>query len=333
MKKVIIENKNGLKATFTNYGARLMSLLVPDIRGNLSDIVLGFHEPKDYLQAEEKYFGVTVGRYTNRIAKGIFCLSGVEYQLTINNPPNNLHGGNEAFHEKIWQIVSVTKDKVIMSCESIDGEEGFPGNIKIEATFHITAEDSLKISYHAKTDKPTPINLTHHSFFNLKGGNGGSIENHILTIYAEKYTPVNAALIPLGIYESVENTPFDFRTAKTIGQDINSPSYQIKLGNGYDHNFVLKEKNSNEMIHAATVYEPISGRKMEVHTNQPGIQFYTANWLSGNDKGKLGKPYRSRTAFCLETQHFPDTPNQASFPSCTLLPNEVYNYSCEYKFG
>ena len=332
MKKIIIENKNGLKAIFTNYGARLMSLFVPDTKGNLLDIVLGFNEPEDYLLAEERYYGAIVGRYANRIANGAFSLNDTEYQLTINHPPNHLHGGIKGFNEKMWQIVSVNKDRLIMSYESMNGEEGFPGNVKIKATFHLTAENSLKISYHATTDIATPLNLTYHPYFNLKGHDAGSIEDHLLTIHAEKYTPVNSDHIPLGTYESVENTPFDFRTAKTIGHDIDSSHDQMKLGNGYDHNFVLKEKNSNEMIHAATVDEPISGRRMEVHTNQPGMQLYTSNGLPGNDKGKSGKPYQARAAFCLETQHFPDTPNQALFPSCILFPGEIYNYCCEYKF-
>lgn len=332
MEKIVIENKNGLKAMMTNYGARLMSLWIPDKRGSLSDIVLGFNDPKDYLLAEEKYFGPTVGRYANRIAKGTFTLNNVEYRLPINNSPNNLHGGVEAFHEKIWQVNSLSKDKVIMSYKSVDGEGGFPGSVKVSVAFYLTSKNTLSIVYYASTDRTTPLNLTHHSYFNLKGHDKGSIEDHILTIYADKYTPMDSSHIPIGIYESVENTPFDFRKGKPIGKDINTPNYQMELGNGYDHNFVLKEKNSKVIIHAATAYEPISGRRMEIHTNQPGMQLYTANWLSGKDVGKSGKPYTARTAFCLETQHFPDSPNQELFPSCIITPENPYNYCCEYRF-
>lgn len=333
MKKVTISNTKGIKATFTNYGARLMSLLVPDSKGILADVVLGFNEPRQYLSAEEKYFGAIVGRYANRIANGTFSLNGNTYTLTKNNPPNSLHGGIAGFHGKYWDIISLEKNRLVMSCHSKDGEEGFPGNLKVQVSFELTEENAFCINYKVETDVPTPINLTHHSYFNLKGHDQGSILNHELLIHASSFTNLNNNHIPTGKYKSVKGTPFDFRKPTRMGERISSDHPQMELGNGYDHNFVLKEKNTDEIIHAATISEPISGRVMEVHTNQPGIQFYTANGLSGNDIGKSGKAYQTRHAFCLETQHFPDSPNQAHFPSCIVSPNDTYDYSCKYIFS
>ncbi len=323
---------DGVEIKLTNYGARLISLVVPGKYGVEKDIVWGFKSPEDYKNAHEQYFGATIGRYANRISNGKFNLDGINHQLEQNNSTNHLHGGKNGFHNRLWEIKEKTNDYIIFSYFSKDGEAAYPGNVSIEVKYELTKENGLKISYQATTDKPTPLNLTHHSYFNLTGNEKNSIDNHILKINADYYTPVNENLIPLGHYERVAGSPFDFRSQRFIGDQINSEHNQILRGNGYDHNFVLKRQNSKELILAAEVFEPISGRMMQVITNQPGLQFYTANWLNGKDIGKNDEAYQARSAFCLETQHFPDSPNQTFFPSCIIKPEEIYDYSCEYRF-
>ncbi len=333
METIVLENNQGMKAILTNFGARLMSLFIQDKNGLHRDVVLGFNHPEDYLNAEEKYFGCIVGRYANRIADGKFSIANKTYHLACNNGPNSLHGGIKGFHLKTWSIISQTKDSLTMSCISEDGEEGFPGRVEVEVHYNLTDDNALHIAYTAQPDKATPINLTHHSYFNLKGHDQGSVLEHELQINAHYYSFVNENLIPTGPYAPVEGTPFDFRKAKPLGRDIRQEHPQLDLGNGYDHNFILKTQNSQEIVHAASIYEPKHGIRMDVHTNQPGIQLYTANWLSGNDKGKSNLPYTANTAFCLETQHFPDTPNQENFPNCTIKSGETYQYVCEYRFS
>ncbi|RXP57923.1 galactose mutarotase [Lutibacter sp. HS1-25] len=335
IKLFTIKNKNNLSATFTNYGQRLVTLMVPDKDGNLADIVLGFYTLDEYKNASENYFGSSVGRYGNRIAKGKFSIDGETYTLATNNGENHLHGGAKGFNDEIWKGVQLAENKLEFSRLSPDMEEGYPGNLNVKVTYTLTNENELVMKYEATTDKPTVVNLTHHSFFNLKGDGEGSINNHILTINANAYTPVNKTLIPTGEIESVVGTPFDFTSPKTIGRDLEIENEQLSNGFGYDHNFVLNEEPKNEagLIFAARVEEPEHGRVMEIYTNEPGLQFYGGNFLDGKTVGKSGKPYNYRGAFCLETQHFPDSPNQTNFPSTLLKPGEKYNSVCIYKFG
>ncbi|MDT0677900.1 aldose epimerase family protein [Autumnicola musiva] len=331
-----LKNDNGLEAVFTNYGQRLVSLYVPDSKGNFDDVVLGFGSLQQYRKAKEKFFGATIGRYGNRIANGQFKLDDSIYQLAKNNGENHLHGGNKGFESVVWNARQISDYKLEFTRTSPDGEEGYPGNLKVKVHYELTNENELKINYYATTDKPTPVNLTHHSFFNLSGAGNGSINNHKLMINADAFTPIDEGLIPTGELKKVTNTPFDFRELKSIGKDLDTTANeQLRRAKGYDHNFVLNNKSlgSNEIILAARVVEPMSGRTMEVFTNEPGLQFYGGNFLNGKTKGKSGKPYDFRGAFCLETQHFPDSPNQDNFPSTILKPDEEYRSVCIYKFG
>lgn len=330
-----IKNKNKLSATFTNYGQRLVELIIPDKNGDLADVVLGFYTLDGYLSASENYFGSMVGRYGNRIAKGKFSIGTENYILATNNGENHLHGGAKGFNDEIWKAVQVAENKLEFSRLSPHMEEGYPGNLNVKVTYTLTNENELLIEYAATTDKPTAVNLTHHSFFNLKGEGEGTINNHILTLNAAGFTPVNSTLIPTGVIDNVTGTPFDFTQPKGIGRDLNVENEQLKNGFGYDHNFVLNEvpKNQEGLTFAARVEEPESGRVMEIYTNEPGLQFYGGNFLDGKTIGKSGKPYDYRGAFCLETQHFPDSPNQPNFPNTILNPGEVYKSICIYKFS
>ncbi len=321
-----------LDATITNYGARLMSLIVPDALGIKKDIVWGFPTPEEYKEADELYYGATIGRMANRISGASFKINGEKYQLEPNDFPNHLHGGKNGFHNRIWEVIGQGVDFVTMFLHSPSGEGGYPGCLDIQVKYRITENNGLKISYQAQADRNTPINLAHHSYFNFTGSESWDILQHILKINADYYTPIHESGIPDGSFKNVGNTPFDFRSQKFIGAQIDSDHPQIKMGKGYDHNFVLKKENSSEIILAAEAFEPLSGRMMQVWTNQPGLQFYTSNFLSGKDVGKNGKSYTARSAFCLETQHFPDSPNKPHFPSCFISPDESYNYSCEYRF-
>ncbi len=331
----ILRNKFGLQASFTNFGQRLISLSVPDKNRVFADVVLGRSSLKAYNEPGTAYFGATIGRYGNRIAGGKFALDSVHYPLAKNNGPNHLHGGNQGYDNVVWTVDHATENEIQFSRLSPDGEEGYPGNLMVQVLYQLTDEGELKIYYKATTDKKTIVNLTHHSFFNLKGEGEGTIDDHIVEINANHYTPVNENLIPTGEIASVSNTPMDFTTEKLIGKDIALDVEQLRIADGYDHNFVLNAAplNGEGLKFAARVTEPLSGRVLEVYTSEPGIQFYSGNFLDGSVMGKNGKPYLKRGAFCLETQHYPNSPNQANFPSTILEPTETYTSSCIYKFS
>lgn len=322
-----------MKADITNYGGKVVSLFVPDKDGQLSDIVQGFNDIDGYLSAKEPYFGALIGRYGNRIAQGKFSLDGREYTLATNNGAHHLHGGLKGFNAVVWDAVQKDDQTLELSYLSPDGEEGYPGNLNVKVRYELSNENSFRISYEAETDATTIINLTHHSFFNLSGNLGSSINDHILSIYADGYTPVDEGLIPTGTIEPVANTPFDFRSPKSIGKDLETQHPQLLFGKGYDHNFVLNKAIFEGGLHlAAKVLHPASGREMEVWTTEPGLQFYSGNFLNGEDIGKAGIAYPFRSAFCLETQHFPDSPNQPAFPSTLLRPGAMYKSTTEYRF-
>lgn len=330
LKLYSLANANGLKIDVTNYGGRIVTLFTPDKNGRLGDIVLGYDSLKEYLTGN-LYFGSLIGRYGNRIAKGKFSLNGKQYQLALNNGANALHGGPKGFHQVYWRVVSLSGNSVRMTYQSADGEENYPGNLNVTVTYTLNDDNGLAIDYEATTDQETIINLTHHSFFNLAGAGNGDILNHEMTIQADEFTPVDSTLIPTGELRKVKATPFDFTAPHTIGERINQNDEQLKFGNGYDHNFVLRKKG-NKLSLAASVVEPTSGRTMEVWTTEPGLQFYSGNFLN-KDVGKGHKFYPFRSAFCLETQHFPDSPNHSNFPSTVLRPGETYRQQTIYKFG
>ena len=326
-----LTNKNGTQVKISNYGGTVTSWVTADKNGKKSEVVLGFADLKSY-QAPPPYFGATVGRYGNRIAKGKFKVEGKEYTLAINNAPNNLHGGNKGFDKVVWDASPLDSNSasLTLSYLSKDGEEGFPGNVKSTVKFNLTDNDELQIVYDAETDKATPINLTNHSYFNLTGDVSNTILDHTLMIKADKYTPVDASLIPTGELKSVEGTPFDFRQPKKIGRDISN----VVIGKvvGYDHNLVLS-KTGTSLDLVATVTDSVSGRKLEVYTTEPGIQFYTGNFLDGTLKLSDGKAINQHTGFCLETQHFPDSPNQPKFPTTILKPGDKYHTETTYRIS
>ena len=324
-----------IEVYITNYGARIVSLLSPDKQGIMGDVVLGFKSIADYQKAKTPFHGCIIGRYGNRIAKGNFELDGTSYQLPINNNENHLHGGPEGFHNQVWEVVSVDDNSIVMTYLSKDGEMGYPGNLSVEVTYAINDKNELLIAYKATTDKATPINLTNHAFFNLAGQAKGSINDHLLMLNADHFTPVDEGLIPLGEIRSVEGSPFDFRRAKTIGQDLNKQATdtQLRYGGGYDHNFVLNKVAEGSLDLAARVVDPKSGRQMDVYTEEPGIQFYGGNFMDGGDIGKYGNPFDYRGSFALETQHYPDSPNQDNFPNTILQPGETYQTQSIYRFS
>jgi len=320
-------NDNGMKAEIMTYGGIIRSLEVPDRDGKLGDIVLGYDTLDEYVK-DSPYFGALIGRYGNRIAKGKFTLKGVEYTLATNNNENHLHGGIKGFDKVIWDAEPIQKENLValkLKYLSKDGEEGYPGNLSCTVIYTLTNSNELKISYEAETDKATVINLTHHSYFNLGGHDSGDILGHELILNADKYTPVDEGLIPLGHLEPVKGTALDFTKPKAIGLEI------AKVKGGYDHNFVIAKKSSS-MGPAASVYEPKTGRVMEIFTTEPGIQFYSGNFLDGSNKGK-GAVYNKHNGFCLETQHFPDSPNNPDFPSTVLEPGEIYRHLTVFKFS
>lgn len=329
----ILKNKNGLEMTVTNFGGRVVSLMVPDKNGKIEDVVLGFESIDGYLNGDETFFGAAIGRYGNRIAKGLFTLDSIQYKLAINNAPNSLHGGPGGFFKKVWDVVKKGENEVELTLVSADMEEGYPGELKVTMNYKLTDDNELAITYRAETSKPTILNLTNHSFFNLHGAGNGDILDHVLFINADKYTPVDSTLIPTGKIDSVKGTPFDFTTPVAVGARISDKNQQLAFGLGYDHNFVLNKSDGKTVALAASVYDPQSGRFMEVFTNEPGIQFYCGNFLDGKKIGKLIKQYNYRSALCLETQHFPDSPNQPEFPTVVLRPGQVYNSTCIYKFS
>ena len=330
-----LKNKNGLVAQITNFGGKIVSIYVPDRKGNFSDIVLGYDNIDSCIKGNP-YFGAICGRYANRIANGKFIIDGITYQLPINNGANSLHGGPEGFNNQMFDTKGVIKTKngeaVEMLYVSKDGEMGYPGNLNVKITFTLSDKDELTLDFEAKTDKATHVNICGHSYFNLAGEGNGDILGNELSINSDKFTPVSDSLIPTGELRPVTGTPMDFVKPKAIGKNINDNYEQLEYGKGYDHNWVLNKKKAGELSLAATCYEPKSGRVMEVHTTQPGVQLYTANWLDGSDKGKGGKAYLMRSALCLETQNYPDSPNKPNFPSTLLKPGETYKHACVYKF-
>jgi len=329
-----LKNKNGMQVSITNFGATVVSIIVPDKAGKMADVALGYDDLAGY-ELNKNYLGVLVGRYGNRIAHGKFSIDGAEYTLAKNNGDNSLHGGIKGFNKAMWEAKEVSKGgepAVEMKYVSKDGEEGYPGNLFVTVVYTLTNKNELKIDYSATTDKKTVVNLTNHTYFNLAGQGSGDILKHDLMINADTFTPVDSGLIPTGELKKVEGTPFDFRRTTAIGARIDASDEQIKLGGGYDHNFVLNRKAATGLSLAARVSDPASGRTMEVWTTEPGVQFYTGNFLDGSFKGKGGGAYQKRTAFCLETQHFPDSPNHPSFPTTLLKPGEKYHTTTVYKF-
>lgn len=329
-----LTNRNGMEARITNYGGIVVSLTAPDRNHKYADVVLGFNDLASYLKGHP-YFGAIIGRYGNRIAKGRFKLNGVEYKLAVNNGENHLHGGIKGFDKVVWTAKSMRTRlgaALSLSYLSKDGEEGYPGNLFAKVVYTLTNRDELRIDYTVSTDKDTVSNLTHHSYFNLAGEGNGDILNHQLILKATRFTPTDAGSIPTGELRNVQGTPFSFLQSTGIGERIDQSDQQLQFGQGYDHNWVVNGPNGS-LRQAASVYEPTTGRTMEVWTTEPGIQFYTGNFLDGSLTGKSGKPYPRRSAFCLETQHYPDSPNQPAFPTTTLRKGRTYRSTTIYKFG
>lgn len=334
-----LTNARGAEVSISNYGGIIVSWLVPDREGKMDDVVLGYKTLDEYI-ANSPYFGAIVGRYGNRIAQGKFSIDGNNYKLATNDKENHLHGGLKGFDKQVWrgeEFIDKNGPGVVLRRLSRDAEEGYPGNLQAEVRYQLAADDnSLRIDYRAATDKPTPVNLTNHSYFNLAGEGSGSILKHELTLNADRFTPVDAGLIPSGELQPVEGTPLDFRRSTAIGARIAADDEQLRRGGGYDHNWVLnadKEKKPDELTPAVRVCEPASGRVLEISTTEPGIQFYSGNFLDGSNVGKRGKAYEHRSGFCLEPQHFPDSPNQPEFPATILRPGEEYRSTSIYRFS
>ena len=328
-----LRNNKGVETQITNYGGIVVSLKVPDRNGAMGDVVLGFSDFEHYLK-NDPYFGAIIGRYANRIAKGHFKLGGVEYKLAVNNGENHLHGGIKGFDKVVWtarELTTKAGPAVVLTYLSKDGEEGYPGNLSVRVTYTLTHENDLRIDYSATTDKNTVVNLTHHSYFNLLGEGNGDILNHRVRINANRFLPTDAGSIPTGELRRVVGTPFDFLNFMPIGKRINLDYEQLKLGNGYDHTWVINGR-PGVLRMAAAAFEPFSGRLLEVWTTEPGVQFYTGNFLNGTLSGKAGKPYPRRSGFCFETQHYPDAPNQPAFPTTTLRRGATYRSTTIYKF-
>ena len=329
-----LKSETGMTMQVTNFGGHVVSLWVPDKNGTMGDVVLGHNTLKEYVDFQgERFIGCVVGRYANRIAKGEFTLDSITYHVPLNNNGQSLHGGLKGLDQVVWDVDSVGTDMIQLSILSPDGAEGYPGNLKVTMTYALTPDNEFKITYRATTDKPTVVNLSHHGFFNLKGECAGTINDHLLTINADYITPVDSVLIPTGELMPVTGTPFDFNQPTAIGDRVNDDNEQLRCGNGYDHNWVLRRSTADDVELAATVYEPTSGRVMEVYTNQPGLQFYGGNFFDGNSIGKCGDTFKYREAIALETQKFPDGPNQPQFPSVRINPDEEYYHVCIYKFS
>ena len=331
---ITLRNGHGIEMTVLTYGGVIATLRTPDKSGALDDIVLGFDDLQSYLD-KSRYFGCLIGRYGNRIAKGKFTLDGQTYTLATNNGVNHLHGGNVGWDKVVWASEPFQRGDgvgTVLTYTSKDGEEGYPGTVKAKVTYTLTEDDRLVVDYEATTDKTTIINLTQHSYFNLGGARTADILGHELKLHAGHYTPVDATLIPTGEIATVEGTPFDFRSSTAIGARIDAKNEQITRGKGYDHNFVLTRSGAG-LAEAADVYEPTTGRTMTIATTEPGIQFYSGNFLDGSVTGKGGRVIPHRSGFCLETQHYPDSPNQPKFPSTTLKPGDVYKSQTVFRFG
>jgi aldose 1-epimerase len=327
----ILKNKNGVQAAITNYGGRLISLMVPDKAGKMTDVVVGFDAIDGYKKSLMAFYGATIGRYGNRIAKGSFKLEGKQYTLFINNKPNTLHGGKKGFDDVVWDVEKTDEHAISLTYLSKDREEGYPGNLKCKVTYELTDDNAVKISYEATTDKTTVVNLTNHAYYNLNGIGSGTILDHVVEFKAANYTPVDSNLIPTGKITPVAGTPFDFTKPAAIGSRINVNDEQLKNGKGYDHNFVLDKHDINTAI--ATVTGDKSGIIMQIFTDEPGLQFYSGNFMKGANTMLGGKKDDYRSAFAMETQHYPDSPNQPQFPTTTLKPGEVYKTVTIYKFS
>jgi len=329
-----LRNNKGMEIAVTNYGCTVVAVMAQDRKGEYASVVLGHDSIDNVINSPEPFLGTTVGRYGNRIAKGKFKLDGKEYTLTINNGPNSLHGGPTGFHARVWDVVASTDNGIDFTYTSVDGEEGFPGNLVIRMSYRLTDDNEFVITYRATTDKASPVNLTNHAFFNLAGIKNPSPEvcNNVVTINADHFIPIDEVCIPTGEILKVEGTPLDFRTPEVVGKRIDDVHQQTQFGAGYDHSYVLNKSYAGELSFAAKCVEPVSGRSLEVYTTEPGVQLYTGNWLNGFS-GAHGATFPRRSAICFETQHFPDTPNVPYFPSCLLRPGEEYTQTCVYKFG
>ncbi|MDB4927040.1 aldose epimerase family protein [Mucilaginibacter sp.] len=326
----VLQNNAGMQVAITNFGGYLVGALVPDKKGKLTSVIIGFDNIEGLLK-QESYYGATIGRYGNRIADGKFTLEGKEYRLFVNNGPNSLHGGKYNFSYRVWEANQIDAKTVTLEYLSEDMEEGYPGNLKVKITYQLTDDNAITITYEATTDKTTIVNLTNHAYFNLNGEGNEDILNHVMQIAADNYTPVNNTMIPTGKIEPVKGTPFDFTNPERIGKRIKADNEQLKFGNGYDHNFVLNKRGAHSP--AATVTGDKSGIKLEVYTDQPGMQFYTGNFMPGTNILRGGVKDKMCTAFAMETQHFPDSPNQPHFPSTVLKPGEIYKTQTTYKFS
>ena len=332
VKLYTLKNSKGASVAITNYGGRVVSLLVPNNKGTFTDVVLGYDSLKTYQKPKEPFFGAIIGRYGNRIAKGKFTLDGKAYQLDINDGVNTLHGGFKGFYAQVFDAKQADDKSLDLTYVSKDGEGGYPGTLTVKVVYTLTDDNALKIEYTATTDKNTVVNLTNHAYFNLNGAGSSTITNNVLKINADAITPVDTTLIPTGKLMPVKGTPFDFTTAKEIGKDINETNEQLKNGKGYDHNFALNKHDATQSV--ATVSSTETGIVMDIYTEEPGLQFYSGNFLTGQtNDGKGGKAYPHRSAFCVETQHFPDAPNQPSFASTVLKPGATYHTVTTYKFS
>lgn len=330
---IVLENASGVSVGITNYGATLTSIHLPSRDGRIDDVCLGYDSLGGYLNAlENAYFGCTVGRVANRIAAGRTSLDGSALELATNNHPNHLHGGSRGFDTRVWELAAREKDSVLLCYHSPDGEEGYPGNLRVSVRFRLDDSNALHIGYEAATDAPTLVNLTNHAYFNLRGS--GDILGHELEIFADHFTPIDERLIPTGEVRAVQGTPFDFRKIKPIGRDIDTADPQLTHAGGYDHNWVLDAKGPSDSPKlAARAFEPSSGRSLEVWTTEPGIQFYSGNFLSPERTGKGRRPFIHRGGFCLETQHFPDASNHSHFPTIRLKPGDTFRSSTLYRFA
>lgn len=335
IEKYTLKNGNGVEMDVITYGGRITSLKVPDNKGNFENVVLGYDNLEDYLRKDDPFFGALIGRFGNRIAKGKFSLNGTEFTLATNNGENHLHGGINGFDRVVWDIKPIGVDNgaaLNLTYLSKDGEEGYPGNLTVNVIYYLTNDNTLEVSYKATTDKETIVNLTQHAYFNLSGDFSKTILDHDIVLNADAFLPVDATLIPTGEIRNVEETPFDFRTAKMVGKEIDAENEQLTFGKGYDHCWVLNGEKGT-LRFAASAYDKASGRFMEIYSEEPGIQFYSGNFLDATLPMPDGGTYGHRTGFCLETQHYPNSPNQPEFPSVVLKPGETYSTKTTFKFS
>ncbi|WP_353123203.1 aldose epimerase family protein [Dysgonomonas capnocytophagoides] len=328
----VLQNKNGAELLISNYGARIVSLIVPDKDNNWVDVVTGHNNIEEYLNSEEPYFGAVCGRTANRIAKGKFTLEGKEYTLAVNNGPNSLHGGLKGFNSVVWGATQPEQNTLILTYLAKDGEEGFPGNLQVTVTYTLTDKNEVTLKYEAKTDKTTILNLTNHAYFNLSGAGDASVADHLLTIYAEEYLPTDDTAIPYGKPEKVVGTPMDFTANQSIGSRIKDDFQQLIWARGYDHTYILNKKGEKYAL-AVKCYSPKTGIEMDVYTDQPGVQLYTGNWMTGNFIGKNGQRYPSQSAVCFETQHYPDSIHNPEYPSIILKPEDKFESITTFAFS